>query len=486
MNARWTTAAKFIIFLLLISSISPGPLAHADETDIAAPNFEIISLERPGIIFMANSGDLDGDGKTDLLLLHRPSMESYEKFCSVYFRHNGSFLADDPLEIQLGREPGAICIADVDSDGMDELCTFDADGMVVFGLDNGRSIESKRALRERTLLPAITRRMAAVNWIADANSDGRADVVLPLAEGLGLFLRKGDGSFAAAQTLRLPARANVSGESGQNYVSYRLPAIDFSDFDGDGRTDVGAFDYEQMSFFLSGNGAAPHRLIASPLIRKFTKDFMGGADYSDLNADGVPDATLVLMSQKKNLQSEVRIYFGRSDLSYGDEPSNIYPGDTSLILPMFLDATGDGQMEMLLQNVDVGFGFFLNYFLRNRIRVDTELRRLGENAIFEEEPMLRRAIYIRASETGAEPARGIGDFNGDGLDDLVVGTTEESLSFFLSDKEVIIPRQPTFKLSVPAYGKLKTLNLNADGRTDIIILYTQEDRIDTATLLLSR
>ena len=249
---------------------------------------------------------------------------------------------------------------------------------------------------------------------------------------------------------------------------------------------VGAFDHEQMSFFLSGGGDAPHRLIASPLIRKFTKDFMGAADYSDLNGDGVPDATLVLMSQKKNLQSEVRIYFGGSDLSYGDEPSNVYHGDTSLILPMFLDATGDGKMEMLLQNVDVGFGFFLNYFLRNRSRVDIELRRLGEDGIFEEEPMLRRAVYIRASETGAEPARGIGDFNGDGLDDLVVGTKEEILSFFLSDEEVIMPRQPTFNLSVPAYGKLKTLNLNGDVRDDIIILYTQEDKLGTAVLLLSR
>lgn len=482
MNAH-STAFMFILLLLLILSTS---VAHADTNDTGAAQFDIISLQRPGVIFMADSGDLDGDGGNDLLLFHRPSKESYEKSCSVYFHDGKSYIADEPLEIQLGQEIGAICIADVDSDGRDELCAFDADGMVVFGLDEGRSIESKRALQERTILPAATRRMAAVNWIADADSDGRADVVLPLTNGFGLFLRDGDGGFAAAQTLRLPTRANVTGEGGQGYISYRLPAIDFSDFDGDGRTDIGAFDYEQMSFFLAGNGDAPHRFIASPLIRKFTKDFMGAADYSDLNADGVPDATLVLMSQKKNLQSEVRIYFGGSDLSYGDEPSNIYPGDTSLILPMFLDATGDGKMEMLLQNVDVGFGFFLNYFLRNRIRVDIELRKLDKNGIFEEEPMLRRAIYIRASETGAEPARGTGDFNGDGLDDLVVGTTEESLSFFLSDEETIMPRQPTFKLSVPAYGKLKILNLNGDARDDLIILYTQEDKLGTATLLLSR
>ncbi len=190
-------------------------------------------------------------------------------------------------------------------------------------------------------------------------------------------------------------------------------------------------------------------------------------------------------SSKKSFQSEALIYFGKKDFSYGDEPSNIYSGDSNVILPMFLDADGDGKMEMLLQNINVGFGFFLNYFLRDRIKVDAELRKLGEDGIYAEEPVVRGAIYVRVSDTGAEPARSVGDFDGNGLDDLAVGTAEDRLAFFQSSRAKSLPLRPTFMLDVPAYGNMKTLELNDDARDDLIILYAQDDMSDTATLILS-
>ena len=99
---------------------------------------------------------------------------------------------------------------------------------------------------------------------------------------------------------------------------------------------------------------------------------------------------------------------------------------------------------------------------------------------------VRRASYVRVGESGAEPARGVGDFNGDGLDDLVVWTAEDRLSFFLSNRKVILPRRPTFEVRVPAHGNMKVMNLNNDARADIVILYPQEDKLGTATLLLSK
>jgi hypothetical protein len=338
----------------------------------------------------------------------------------------------------------------------------------------------------QTLLPATTRQIAGVHWVADVDSDGRMDVVLPAAEGLHLFIQKDDGTFSKKERYDAPMRASVSAEGGQNYISYRLPALEFADFNGDGNTDIGAFDFEQMTFFLTDGSSIPRRRVVSPLVQKFTRDFIGATGFRDLNADGVPEAVLVLMSQKKNFQSEARIYFGKANLSYSDEPENVYMGDTNVMLPMFLDVTGDGKMEMLLQNINVGFSFFLNYFLRNRVRVDAELRKLGGDGTYEEDPIARRAIYVRASDTGTEPARGVGDFDGDGLDDLVVGIDENRLAFFLSSNDGLLPRRPTFELKVPAYGKMKTRDLNDDARTDIIILYPQDDMFDKATVLLSR
>jgi len=494
MNIPPTIIRPIAALALVISLLATDPPACAETARAdsritegkGAPGFNVISLRRPGVILATDSGDFNGDGETDLLIFHKPSKETYEKFCSIYLQQNGGFKEVPAHEISMGEGVSAVAIADVDSDGEIELCGFGGDGMIVFDPRGKSSAECRRTIEHPTLLPGISRHLVVVNWIADLNSDGRIDAVLPDADGLHMFVSGEGGDFSKSRSHELPMRASVHGASGQSYVSYRLPAIRFADFDGDGHTDIGAFDVEQMSFFLTDGSPASIHHVSSPLLREFTKDFVAASDFPDLNSDGMPDAVLVLMSQRKNLQSEIRIYFGREDLSYPDKPDHTYSGDSNLILPMFLDAFGDGKMEMLLQNVNVGFNFFLNYFLRNRIRVDAELRCLAAAARYAEQPAVRRAIYVRVSESGAEPARGVGDFDGDGLDDLVVGTAEDRLSFFLTDREEIMPPRPTFELSVPAYGNMEIANLNDDGRADIIILYPQEDKLGTATLLLSK
>jgi hypothetical protein len=402
----------------------------------------------------------------------------------VYLQKNGSFGKKKDVEIHLGETMSIVDIVDIDSDGTDELCGFDDDGMVVYQLNEEFSAEQSRMLECRTLLPPSSRRMASVNWIADIDADGQPDLVVPVTDGIRVFVKRNNAGFVELDTFAVPVRGSLSGNDGQDYVTYRLPIIDFNDYDKDGHTDIGAFDMEQINFFLSDGSRTPRRHISAPLLQKFTKDFIASTEFQDINADGVPDAVMVLMSQKKNLESEVRIYFGNADFSYGEHAAHVYSGDTNLILPVFLDATGDGKMEMLLQSVDVGFSFFLNYFLANRIKVDTGLYRLSSGKNYGKEPIAERTVYIGASESGTEPARGVGDFNGDGLDDLAVGTDENSLSFFLSGRKAILSDGPGFELELPAYGTMKTFLLNEDDRTDMIIIYPQEEDAG-ATLLLS-
>ena len=476
----------FLALVSLLFALFPMPPPASAGTTGGPPEYEIMTLRLPGMILKVASGNADSDAKTDLFLFHKPAKESYEKFCSIYLQGEGDFKADRQVQIPLGEGISAFDIKDIDSDGMDELCGFDADGLIVFQWHSGSSVESGRLLKYQTVLPKISRGIVAVNWIADVNSDDRMDVLLPGTDGMRLFLMANDFSLVESHVFEFEQAMSVTDESGQNYVVYRLPRIEFSDFDKDGYTDLGSFDRERMDFFLTDGARTPARHKTAPLIREFTKDFIASAEFEDLNADGVPDAVLVLLSQKKNLQSEVRVYFGDEGFSYGNRPTHVYSGDSRLILPVFLDATGDGKMEMLLQDINVGIGFFLNYFLANRIRVDTALRMLSQDGRYEDSPAVRRAIYIRVSDSGTEPARGAGDFNGDGLDDLVVGTSENRLSFFLSNKQTILPKEPTFELSVPAFGNMTTMDMNADDRADIIILYPQESMKGIATVLLSR
>jgi hypothetical protein len=437
-------------------------------------------------MLVADSGDLNGDDQTDLLLFHKPSKEAYEKSCSVYLQKNGKFSVDRKVEIYLGERISVIDIKDIDSDGADELCGFDDSGAVLFELKAGLSVESRRVLDCRTLLPVSSRGLVVANWSADIDSDGRSDIVLPTVDGIRLFFNKEDSGFAESRILDLPVPASIRRNEGQIYVTYRLPVIEFSDFDKDGNTDIGVFDVEGMNYFLTDCSPTPGRHLAVPLIEKLSRDLVAGTAFPDIDANGVPDAVLVLMSQKKSIESELRIYFGSADFSYGEQPDYKYSGSMNLILPIFLDATGDGKKEMFLQNINIGINFFLNYFLANRIRVDTELYALSADGKYAKVPASKGVIHLRAGESGTEPARGLGDFNGDGLDDFAVGTAEDRLSFFLAAKENGFSRKPSFELNLAAYGSMKAVDLNADEKTDLIIIYPQAEEAGKATLLLSR
>lgn len=476
---------RYLLFLpifLFITNPSHSSLYAAER----GVGFTPIVLTVPGVMLQADCGDLDGNGEQDLVLVYKPSRESYEKWCAVHFQQDGAIKNSADLQISLGDSVSAMQVADIDSDGTDELYLFDNDGALRLLFAPSFSGEPERVLQCKTILPGISRHLTKVSWMNDVNSDERVDVLVPVSDGMKLFLNSENSQFIESGVLEFPLKGSVKGEGGQNYVSYRLPHITFSDFDGDGHTDVGAFDLERMDFFLTNGGPVPTQRVWSPLVRKFTKDFVSATGFQDLNNDGVPDAVIVLMSQKKNLQSEVQIYFGRQDLSYADQPTHVYSGDARLILPLFLDVTGDGKMEMLLQDIDVGFGFFLNYFLANRIRVSTGLHKILPDGTYDPKPWVQRPIYIRVSEAGTEPARGVGDFNGDGLDDLAVGRADDRLSIYLADKETGLSGEPAHEYSVPAYGAMSTLDLNSDDRSDIIILYSEEERAGQITVLLSK
>ena len=87
------------------------------------------------------------------------------------------------------------------------------------------AVSSSRILESQSVLPRKSRRVVSVNWIADVNSDGRMDVLLPQPEGMCLFLMTDDISPLESRVLEFEPATSVTGESGQNYVVTRLPRI---------------------------------------------------------------------------------------------------------------------------------------------------------------------------------------------------------------------------------------------------------------------
>jgi hypothetical protein len=67
-----------------------------------------------------------------------------------------------------------------------------------------------------------------------------------------------------------------------------------------------------------------------------------------------------------------------------------------------------------------------------------------------------------------------GDFNGDGVNDFVLATSDDELSIYLgdqSDKDELFSKRPASKVEADAFGELQAEDLNHDGYADMILHY---------------
>jgi hypothetical protein len=77
-----------------------------------------------------------------------------------------------------------------------------------------------------------------------------------------------------------------------------------------------------------------------------------------------------------------------------------------------------------------------------------------------------------------------GDFNDDGLKDLLVGNDSNTFTIYLSNPAGLFSSKSSFKIQVPVSQQILCRDLNQDGYSDILIWYPQNSRQSGQVLLL--
>ncbi|MDE1160625.1 MAG: FG-GAP-like repeat-containing protein [Acidobacteriaceae bacterium] len=184
---------------------------------LVAPSFAI-----SGTPFSSSlvTGDFDGDGKLDVAYATSGNGSSANAILLARGNGDGTFLL--PQQLASGMPYVSLATADLNQDGIPDLVATNQSSLpITVLLGNGDGTFRSIAEDPTTALNS------AVVAVGDFNGDGVADLVLPDPNGghTTIFFGKGDGTF-------LPDAFSPSVE-GYNSIS-----IGLADFDGNGQTDI--------------------------------------------------------------------------------------------------------------------------------------------------------------------------------------------------------------------------------------------------------
>jgi hypothetical protein len=214
--------------------------------------------------------DYNGDGKIDI------AVSNFNTNTIAVFLNDGTgnFGAPVITSVTTPANLGAMVGGDFNEDGKPDLVVSTIDGgsqvnLVLLGNGDGTF----------AVQPAIKNSFGFVSAaVADINGDGHQDLVIGQNGGVVISLGRGDGTFVDTTPLQ------SSGVGTGLYLG-----ISGADFNGDGKIDIVASDYDGFVIFYAGNGDGT---FAAPTSMSNNNINIASLANGDFDGDGKQDILL--------------------------------------------------------------------------------------------------------------------------------------------------------------------------------------------------
>jgi cysteine-rich repeat protein len=342
-----------------------NPVSHVTLRDEALPD----EVKQPVDVAIA---DLDRDGKADLVVANRSSSD----LTVLRGTGGGQFAAGRSFEVGDdfgGRTPLAMAIGDVNRDGhRDAVVLGNRAVLSLAGLGDGRLARPQALSVSGSGHPAF----------GDLDGDGRIDVVVPRGAFIQLAMQRPSGAFQS--------RFNSSSEL-SNAV-----AVAIGNTDGDPALELAAADLSNLRLAEWDNDGA-----GGPISVAFLTT--GGAPQHVALGDVTGDGQLDLVAAIPGA-NEIRISAGNGAGGFASPAGLTTSAGASGREPFFVtvaDLDGDGKADICTANAG-----------SNDVTV-----LLGEGSGAFGDPIISAAV-LGAGAAEVSVVR-VGDLNGDGVPDLV-------------------------------------------------------------------
>ncbi len=357
------------------------------------------------------AADFNGDGDIDFAVA---SDERYGAISVILGESGGGF--GTPAAYEAGKFPSSAATADFDGDGQTDVAVavfneFGATGHVSIVPGNGDGTLFAGAPE----YPAGDEAQAVA--IGDFNSDGQLDLAIAAYTNMGkvsVLLGNGDGAFQAPITYSTGSNAN---------------AVAVGEFNGDGVLDL-VTPYR----LLLGNGDGTFQTAA------LHGGSGQGVAVGDFNADGFQD----LVSAGSS--AFVKVMLGNGDGTF--KPQVTYPTASSTPSVAVGDFDNDGIQDLVTAN-----------------KGTTTIGVLVGNG----DGTFRPAVSQSAGSSGSPNDVEIGDFNGDGNQDVAVvfDSLNGRVAVLLGNGDATF--QPAVPYATGTSHRGTVADLDGDGDDDIVV-----------------
>ncbi len=425
---------------------------------------------------------------------------------------------------------------DVTNVGGDEcLLAYESGELGCIDLESG----AVRAIaRERLgVQPSRDGDIPHVDVTRDINGDLRDDLLVPGVSGFSVAVQDTDGSFAKPVALDSATISNSSfGGGGYRHNPWKLSGIHEVDYNGDGRRDLvfwskdhfavhlqqkdGRFDPSPETFTteVAFDSDDPSSLAAPMQVRGrqadgLVKGAMSGRvlhSMEDMNGDEVADLVVFSLkggdsdlfgqtSELWDMRFGLHVHFGSREpggLVFAIEPGAELLAEGIPFGVEIHDFDGDGLKDVMITRIKPGIfksiGMIVGAVVTQSVSFDLDFYRMEDGAYPEKQD---RRLKLRTMSMGGSgeqaalfPPLLIGDFNGDGRSDLLMGWGRDELRIHAGAKGPgLFERRPQkIRVDVPGEEFAWLTDLNRDGKDDVVMHHLSADRPNRVTLLVAR